>query len=501
MSKLKNKKNKEMLRQIKKEQKLKEKEERKEKKAKKAKNREYAIVSYFFVAIFVSLIGYLVYFNVVESADFINSPYNTRQNTFAERVTRGKIVSESGETLAYTDVDGEGNETRVYPYGNIFAHVTGYTSNGKSGIESLMNFQLLTSHAGYLEQFMNSIRDEKNMGDTVVTTLDTSLQQVAYDALGDYRGAVVVMEPQTGKILAMVSKPDFDPNTLASNWDTLVNDESNSSLLNRATQGAYPPGSTFKIITALAYIREHGTIDGFSYLCEGSITEQGHTVNCFNSNAHGQEDLTSAFANSCNSAFARIGLDLDSSLFTSVSKDLLFNKKLPVDISYRKSSFSLDKDSGMPLVMQTSIGQGNTLMSPMHMALIVSAIANEGNLMNPYLVEEITNYNGDRVSLTKKSTYKQLMSEEEASMLMQLMESVVRQGTASQLSGEAYTAAGKTGSAEYDTAEGRGTHSWFVGVSNVEDPDIVVSVIAEGAGNGSDVAVPIAKQIFNAYYY
>lgn len=497
---MKSKKREEELRQIKKEQKLREKEQNKAKKKKRARNREYAIVSYCFVGIFVALIGYMVYFNVLKSDDFINSPYNTRQNNFADRVIRGSLLSEDGETLAYTDVDNQGNETRVYPYDDVFAHVIGYTVQGKSGLESLANFQLLTSHAGYLEQVFHEFKEEKNQGDNVVTTLSAKLQKAAYDALGDYDGAIVVMEPDTGKILAMVSKPDFNPNTIGKNWESLVTDKDNSSLLNRATQGAYPPGSTFKIVTALAYLRDKGTLNGFHFECEGSITEDDHTIHCYNDSVHGAEDLTLAFAKSCNSAFAEIGLDIKGPRLKETSESLLFNAKLPIDISYKKSQFSINDSKSKALLMQTSIGQGNTLVSPMHMAMITSAVANDGNLMKPYLIDRVENYNGDKVSSQKPSVYKRLLASDEASKIAGLMEMVVTEGTASKLSGESYTAAGKTGSAEYDKNGSRRTHSWFVGYSNVENPDIVVSVIAEGAGTGSEVAVPIAKKIFRAYY-
>lgn len=494
------KKKKEELRQIREKQRIKEIEQKKAKKLKKSRNREYTIVCYFFVCIFVALIGYMVYFNGVKSDDFINSPYNTRQKTFADRVIRGKLITADGETLAFTDTNSKGEENRVYPFNDVFAHVVGYEEKGMSGLESQANFQLLTSHEAYLNQVKNEFMEKKNIGDNVITTLNASLQQVAYQALGKNDGAVVVMEPKTGKILAMVSKPDFDPNTLGEDWDALVADKDNSSLLNRALQGAYPPGSTFKIITALAYIREHGSVNGFSFDCDGSITVDDHTIRCYGDTAHGEEDLPLSFAKSCNSAFAQIGLDLGVNALKNISEELLFNKKLPLELTYRSSTFSLDGDSGKPLIMQTSIGQGNTLTSPMHMALITSAVANGGTLMQPYLIDRVENDNKDEVSKTKQEVYKKLMSPEEAGMLGSLMEDVVLEGTAKKLAEGDYSAAGKTGSAEYDKDGKRGTHSWFVGYSNVADPEIVVSVIAEGAGTGSEVAVPIAKKIFDAYY-
>lgn len=472
--------------------------ERERKRRSRARNREYAFVSYFFVLIFISLIGYVIYFNAVKSEDFINSPYNTRQDTFSDRVVRGNIVSSDGEILATTIVNEDGSEQRNYPYNNIFAHVVGYDSNGKSGLESEANFSLLSSHEFFLDQMKNEFRGEKNQGDTVVSTLDSNLQVTAYNALGDRRGAVVAIEPSTGKILAMVSKPDFDPNTLEQDWETLVNDDTNSSLLNRATMGQYPPGSTFKIVTALDYFREKGTLEGYSYLCQGSITMEGHTINCYNGTVHGQEDFYSAFANSCNCAFADMGTGLGGSSLKKTSEDLLFNKELPFS-SYRKSSFSLDENSGIPLIMQTSIGQGNTLVSPFHMALITCAVANKGVLMVPYLIDQVQSVTGELVSKTEPEVYKRLMTENESNLLRKLMEGVVNNGTASALSGRGYTAAGKTGSAEFD--EQGSSHSWFIGYSNVEDPELVVAIIVENGGTGSEAAVPIAGQLFDAYYF
>ena len=413
------------------------------------------------------MIGYLIYFDGFKSDDFINSPYNTRQDSFSDRVVRGKILSSDGQILAQTHVSEDGTETRNYPYSNMFSHVVGYDTNGKSGLESEANFTLLTSHSFFLTQMKNQFLNEKNTGDTVVSTLNANLQSIAYNALGDRRGAVVVMEPSTGKRLVEVSKPDFDPNTIGDNWDYLVNDENDSSLLNRATNGAYPPGSTFKVVTALDYFRKKGTFEGYNYLCEGSITLQDHTIHCYHNTVHG------------------------------TAEDLLFNKSLPLN-SYRTSSFSLDADSVTPLIMQTAIGQGNTLVSPMHMALITCAIANDGVLMKPYLIDEVVNDNGDSVKKTEPVAYKRLMSSNEANLLGKLMKQVVDSGTASALSGRSYTVAGKTGSAEFDE-EGH-SHSWFIGYSNVDDPDLVVAVIVENGGSGSEAAVPIAGQIFDAYH-
>ncbi len=477
------------------------KETREEKKARRRRTAPYVFVSYFFVLIFVMLAGYLVYFNFFLKDTVLSSPYNKRQDAQAEYVIRGNIESADGQVLAKTEVDGSGNETRVYPYANEYAHVVGYASNGKSGLETIANYDLLTSHYDFLDRVINEFEGKKNPGDTVVSTIKSSLQDVCYNSLGDYQGAVIVMNPKTGAIYAMVSKPDFDPNTISDNWKDIVSDKNNSVLVNRATQGLYPPGSIFKIVTALSYFRNHATFSGFSYDCTGEMTVDNYTAHCYAGEAHGQEDFTQAFANSCNCAFAQIGLDLGTEKLTETAGDLLFGKDLPSVLPYNKSRFSLAAGEDSAKLVQTAFGQGDTLVTPYHMALLVSAIANDGVLMQPYLIEQIKSTQGVMVSETKAKKYTTLMTKTEAGQLRLLMEAVVREGTARQLSGQSYTAAGKTGSAEYVKSDGTaGTHSWFVGYSNTENPELVVAVLAEDGGAGSETAVPIAQNIFDAYY-
>ena len=467
-------------------------------KAKRARNKEFARVTYIFVALFLVLMGYITYFQVARSRDIIRSPYNARQDSYADRVVRGKILDKDGNVLAQTNVSEDGTETREYPYGNMFAHVVGYSVQGKSGLESVENFELLTSNAFFLEKIKNEFQDKKNMGDSVVTTLNLELQEAAYDALGNYKGAVVVMEPSTGKILAMVSKPDFDPNTVAENWDFLNTDQ-DSVLLNRATQGQYAPGSTFKVVTGLEYMREDPDYENYGYNCTGAIEKDGVTIRCYNGHVHGQVGFQDSLAYSCNTSFSNIGLSLDIKNFRETSKELLFNSKLPSVLPYSKSSFSLEPGAGSADKMMTAMGQGKTQVSPYHMALITSAIANGGTLMKPYLVDSVTNYTGAVIDKNKPEKYKSLMTSEDAAKLKQYMSAVVDYGTASVLSGQSYTAAGKTGTAEYSSDKEK-DHSWFIGMTNVDNPELVISVIIESS-DGTAKAVDVAKQVFDAYYY
>ena len=444
------------------------------------------------------MMGYLVYFNVVKSKDIINSPYNVRLDSMADRVIRGKILDKDGNILAETKVASDGTETRYYPYGNLFAHVVGYDSHGKAGIESAANFELLTSNAFFAEKLIKEFQEKKNTGDNVITTLDADLQEAASKALGSYKGAVVVLEVTTGKVLTMVSKPDFDPNTVAEDWKSLLSNKQ-SVLLNRATQGAYAPGSIFKLVTTLAYMRENSDFQGYHYNCESEIEYEGTVIHCAKNRKHGEQDLKTSLANSCNTSYSNIGLELNLNRFRNVAEGLLFNKKLPNILPYSQSKFQLDAKSTSSEVMMTAIGQGKTQVSPYHMALFAAGIANGGIIMEPYLVDRVESYTGAKIEKTMPKKYTEIMNSKEAAQLKEYMRAVVEEGTARALQNDDYTVAGKTGTAEYSTDKEK-VHSWFMGFTNMDNPEIAISVIIESADNSGMSAVTVAKKVLDAYY-
>ena len=298
----------------------------------------------------------------------------------------------------------------------------------------------------------------------------------------------------------MVSKPDYNPNEIARIWDELVEDDSSSVLLNRATQGLYPPGSTFKIITALAYYRQNGQdVSGYHYQCGGSFTYNGHRINCYHGSSHGSEDFKTSFEKSCNSSFANIGVSLDLGELNSTCEDMLFNHKLDLPFATSQGSYVLGTQAEAYDVMQTAIGQGKTQISPLQMNMITCAVANEGVAMTPYLIDRIENYNGSTVKQFQPEKYAVLMTPEEAAFVSDLMTGVVENGTATRLKGLGYSAAGKTGSAEF-SADKSDSHAWFTGFAPVENPKVCVTIIVEGAGSGGEYAVPVAKRIFDAYF-
>ena len=478
------------------------KQSRKEQEESRARaNKNILRMTYGFVALFLLMVLYFGWFIQLKSESVIGNSYNARLDRLSERIVRGSILSNDGTVLAETRISEDGTEKRYYPYDYLFLHSVGYfAANGKTGLESLANFYLLSSHVNLVEKAVNELKDNKNLGDNVVTTLDVDLQKAASDALGNYRGAVLVMEPDTGKILTMVSQPNFNANQVDERWEELISPENpKAHLVNRATQGLYPPGSTFKLLTALEYMKENpGTWQNYIFHCDGSFESGDYTIKCYHGDAHGDQNLIQAFANSCNGAFAELGLQIDPVRFRALAEQFLYNKPLAYSLPYNQSSFALEGSAGDWEKLQTAIGQGKTQITPLHNLMIVSAIANGGTLMKPYLIDHVENVGGQTVKKFLPSTAGSLMTAEDAGALKHLMQQVVEIGTGSAVRTDAYTVAGKTGSAEFET--GKETHSWFIGFAPVEKPEIAVCVLAEEAGSGGKVAAPIARAVMDTYF-
>ncbi|MGP1432803.1 MAG: FtsW/RodA/SpoVE family cell cycle protein [Catonella sp.] len=453
---------------------------------------------YIILILFVSMSAYLTYFQFLTAPGIMNNSYNKRTDIYAAYVSRGKILSSDGDVLAYTREEGK-KSVRVYPYGDMYSHIVGRNASGKTGIEAIMNYELLSSNDNVFTRVFERINQDKNKGDSVVTTIDSKLQKSLNAALNGYHGAGVILEPSTGRVLAMVSKPDYDPNTVIADWETLSSlPQKDAKLVNRATNGLYPPGSTFKVLTALEYMNEHKDYDKFKFDCNGIFSSGKESIVCFDRTRHGKEDLKTAFAKSCNGAFASIGLKLNKNKFTKLTEKFLYNKELPFELTTSKSSFVLNSSSGTEEILHTSIGQGKTQITPFHNALIASAIANNGMLMKPYTVEKIVTYDGKRiVNSYKPEKFARLCSKKKAETLQGFMRAVVTYGTAQKLSWIGYDIYGKTGTAEYQKEDGtKGDHSWFMGFGDKKGKKIAISVVVEGEGRGSYSGTDVASKVF-----
>lgn len=462
-------------------------------------NRNILISTCIILAVFLGLIGYLVYFHVVEAGNIINNPYNKRQDVLAKKVQRGDILASNGIVLATSVIDGEGNEVRYYPNNRLLCHTIGFVGNGGSGLENSSAYYLLTSNENIFNRISNDMSGKKNLGDSVITTLDVGLSDAAYKAMGNNIGAVVIIEPDTGRILSIISTPDFDPNTIDEDWDSISNNSESSVLLNRGTQGLYPPGSVFKSVTLLEFFRQNPkTYMNYTYYCDGNYEINGTKINCVHNTAHGEQTLTECFANSCNGAFIDIGLSLNKDKYQNTARELLFNKKLPLNMEFNTSQFILNESSSDWEVAQTAFGQGKTLITPMHMALMCSAIANNGVLMQPYLIDSVINSEGKIIKSFKSEEYEKLITEEEAAFLRSNMEAVINKSFGWLFGTCEYSVAGKSGTAQYGSLSNE--HSLFMSYSPVENPEIVVIVVLEGINSNSKSAAEVSKEIYDYYY-
>ncbi len=470
----------------------------KSKKKKVNSHRQIMKITYLFLVIFLLLSVYFIKFQIVDGDEVINNTYNKRAKILEQSVVRGSILSNDGSVLAETEVESDGTEIRKYPYGSMFSHVVGYSTYGQTGIELQANYKLLSSNSPVLDQIGNDITGKKQLGDNVVTTLDVELQRAAYEAIGNHNAAVIAIEPATGKILLMVSQPDFNPNEIASNYDKFSEDETSSNLVNRATNGLYTPGSTFKFFTLYEYMKENKNYLKYAYQCTGRIQVDDYTLKCASGKVHGEEDIYDAFAYSCNSAFVDLGMTLDKSGLKQLCSDLLFNTELPVKFPYKKSKFVLDEKSDTFETMQTVIGQGKTLVTPLHLAMIASTVANDGMLMRPYLISEVQNNTGHTIKTYAPKKYKQLISKSDTKTLRKFMEEVVDYGTASALNSDSYEAYGKTGTAQI--MDGSRNNSLFMGYAEKGSKQIAICVVLENMPEGSMSAVPVAKSVFDTYF-
>lgn len=447
-----------------------------------------------FVILFALMTVHLIYFVALKSDNLAINTYNPRLEQLEKNIIRGKILDNQGKSLSETVVT-DGVETRIYPYENAFSHIVGYSIQGKTGIEALADLYLLKSNMPIYEKVVFDLTNKKKLGDNVITTLNAELQVKAAALLEGNRGSIVAIEPSTGKVLCMVSKPDFNPNDLIFNWDTLIHDEARFPLLNRATQGLYPPGSTFKIVTTIEYLLENQN-NTFSYFCEGADDFDGKVIHCYNGQAHGEETLKDAFAKSCNTAFATIGESLDIDALKTLSDTLLYNHSLPYSMPTSVSSFNLTSASNAAQRAETVIGQGETLVTPLHNAMITATIANGGLLMEPYLIDRLENTNGVIVHQYLPKVYQQLIDSDVAETVTGYMVEVINSGTGINAATTDYQIAGKTGSAENPFGD---DHAWFVGFAPADHPEIVIAIVVENAGSSGSSAVPMAKELFDLY--
>ncbi|HEY0869493.1 MAG TPA: penicillin-binding protein 2 [Acidothermaceae bacterium] len=459
----------------------------------------------------------LVNDNVVQFADaktLRDKPGNTRLLFQQYDRKRGDIVTSTGVTIASSVPTTDALKyLRTYPNGPLFAPVTGYYSivYGASQIESSENSILAGSDDRLfgVQQLSNLITGRTPEGGSVVLTIDPVLQQVAYTALAGRKGAVVALDPTTGAILALVSSPSYDPNTLSSHdqttitayWKKLIADTANPGL-DRALNQTYPPGSTFKLITAAAALSTGSYTPSTVIPAPATLPLPQSTSVLHNfqgESCGGQATLIQALTISCNTAFGGLGLALGQDALRTQADAFGFDSPYTVPMKSATSVFPDDLSDANTI--QSAIGQFDVRATPLQMAMVAAAIANGGVEMKPYLVDQLVGPDLRIVDQTKPAPLRRAVSAQVAAELTLMMESVVQHGTGTSAQIPGVAVAGKTGTAQ--NAIGAAPHAWFVAFAPAVQPKIAIAVLVENGGGNSDatggaIAAPIAKAVIQA---
>ena len=447
-------------------------------------------------ALFALLVANLTMIMVVQADYYQNMPGNNHSLAKEARTERGTISTYDGVVLAQSVPTEDGTFERVYPAGDLASQVVGYSSArfGTSGIEQAYNDTLKgkENFASWTD-VLNSFAGIGGAGNDVALTLNSKIQQAAQDALAGRTGACVVMDPDTGAVLAMASSPTYD----AADFETVIEqanaDSSDTRLINRAIHALYSPGSTFKIVS-LATALEDGVADENTvYDAPGSMEIGNADVVNFDGNSYGRLTLAQATELSANTAFGQLGVEMGADALVAGAEDFGFNK----DIEFALTLYtSLMPDPDDMTEWETAwaaagenVGENKTASHPspngpqatvLEMALVGSAIANDGTIMQPYLVDGIYNANGERSFTAQPTKLMQAVSEMTAGRVRDVLVGVVNNGTGTDAAIDGVQVAGKTGTAE----KVDGNDSWFVGMAPADDPRVVVALIIEDGEEG-----------------
>jgi penicillin-binding protein A len=454
----------------------------------------------------VVLFGVLVFatswWTVFGADPLRDNPANRRALLEQARIKRGVIKAADGTVLARSVKRSDGTFTRRYPQGELLSHAVGYSfiRFGQAGLERARN-SALTGERDDITSIVDELQGKRQEGDDVITTLDTRAQRVAIDALGGQKGAVVAMDPKSGAVKVMASVPQYDPNDIPDIFGRL-NQDPDAPLLNRTTQGQYPPGSTFKVVTAVAGI-DSGKFSPDSVLNGDSPkTISGASLSNDGGQSFGDINLTQALTNSVNTVWAQVAEGVGKRTLAKYMERFGFYARPPLDYPagqrYVSGVFTqrglTPVTSGLVDVGRVGIGQGGLLATPLQMAMVASAVANGGTLVKPHMTDRIVDPDGrvtDDIGTTK---YHRVMSGATATKLTQMMSQVVKEGTGTAAALSGIEVAGKTGTAEVDN--GATNQVWFIGFAPVGDPKVAVAVTVERSdGFGGTVAAPIAKQV------
>jgi penicillin-binding protein A len=467
-----------------------------------------------FVVLFALLIGFTSYWSVLDAKGLEDNPANRRTLIEEQTIPRGLIFARDGKTRIAINHSERRGDARVfvrdYPTGGLFAHPVGYSfiQNGRRGLEASRNDELAGKRNEF-ESIFAGLEGRDREGEDVVTNLDVAGTQAAVTGLAGRKGAVVAIEPQTGKVRVMVSIPEYDPNRIPADFHALDTDP-NKPTLNRSTQELYPPGSTFKVVTATAAL-DTGKVTPETII-DGSSPKEISGVPLENSGGEsfGPISLTDALTNSVNTVFAQVGEKIGRATLVEYMKRYGFFADPQLDYPDNQMVPSGIRRSGRQYVQdgfdvgRVAIGQGGIEgavdVSPLQMAEVAAAIANKGRLMKPRLTDRIVAKDGRVTKRIEPDLQSEVMKPETAAALTEMMGRVVEEGTGTAAALTGVRVAGKTGTAEVG-ANREFTQPWFICFAPLDNPRIAVAVTLERQPAGSQggiVAAPIAKSVLEA---
>jgi peptidoglycan glycosyltransferase len=469
-----------------------------------------------FVVLFALLIGFTSWWSVLDADTQKERSSNRRALIEEQTVPRGLIYARDGRTVLAKNVAHGPQEdtprarnlrtfTRTYPEGPLFGHAVGYSflRNGRKGLEESEN-RPLAGEENEFQSIFSQLRSQSREGRDVVTTLDPDAQKEALNQLAGKQGAIVALEPQTGRVRVMASTPTYDPNQVPTQFGRLNADEGRP-LNNRVTQERYSPGSTFKVVTAAAALDSGKATPDSTFDGSSPQTISGSPLSNFGGENFGPVSFTEALTNSVNTVFARVGERVGRRTLIRYMDRFGFGQDPPLDypddqmipsgviVKGRTVTGSQAFDVGRVAIGQGGL-EGQIQATPIQMAMVASAVGNRGKLMRPTLVERIVAKDGRVTSRVKPALQSRVISPKAASELGGMMKQVVKEGTGTAAALSGVEVAGKTGTAE----TGQFNQPWFIAFAPADNPKMAIAVTLEkqpSGATGGQTAAPLAKSV------
>ena len=452
--------------------------------------RNMRLIGALVLCLFIFVGGWFGYTTWTQGSRWAMSSRNTRLTSAKNSVVMGSITDRDGYTLAWTDADGIRRYSNDYAIRLAVSQTVGDTmSMSGTGVQTFFASTLVGMSGSIIDRTWQWLSGETTRGDDIQLTVDAKLCGViAQNFPAAYNGAVVVINYKTGEILAPVSMPEYDPESLGA-------PVADTAYFNRVLQGTYTPGSTFKIVTLASALENLPGALNHVFTCTGSHEFGNGVVTCLSgTKAHGQLDLKGAFTQSCNVAFATLSYELGQGALLRTAENFGFNDDASFsDVMLYASRFPDDIGSVSELAW-SGVGQGRVLATPLHMAMIAGAVANGGVMMEPKLIRQVTGSTGLPRPRVTPGVYKRVMTASTASIVGDYMREAVRSGTGSRAAISGYTVCGKTGSAEVSDDKSVDTNAWFVGYLEDENHPYAVAVVLERAGSGGNLAATLAAK-------